>query len=108
LRWQSVGQLTPKDYYVISAAYMRYGAEWYEVHWTKETSWLISDKKYLLDLSDDGRFRWAVRVMERTDQFDKNGKPIGLPRSPLSEVWTFEWKRSSDSGPAPTPVLPPP
>jgi hypothetical protein len=90
-------------------AWLYRGAEGYDVSWTKDTGFQISDRKYLLELSDDGRFRWRVRVMERTDQVNKNGQPVFLARSPQSEVWVFEWLRPSDSpGPAPTPPVPEP
>jgi hypothetical protein len=108
LEWQSVGQLAADEYYVPTVAYLRFGETWYdETPWTKELSWTMSDHGYLLDLSDNGQFRWAVRVMRRTGVNDK-GKPEGTARSPMSEVRTLEWKRSGGGGEPGTPEPPPP
>ena len=108
LNWTPVGQLAPDEYYEVVVAYLHYGDEWYDRTWLRETSWELTENRYLLDLSDDGHYRWAVHVMRRTGLNDEN-KPVGVARSPMSEVWTLEWKRSGggggDSG---TPEPPPP
>jgi hypothetical protein len=98
LNWQPVGSLAPDEYYVPTVAYQRYGETWYdETPWTKETTWALSDHRYLLDLSDNGEYRWAVRVMRRTG-VNAEGRPEGTPRSPLSEVRALTWRRSGGSG----------
>ncbi len=110
LRWEPVGQLAPDEYYVPTVAFLRFGETWYdETPWTKQPSWDMSEHRYLLDLSDNGEFRWAVRVMRRTG-INNEGKPEGTARSPLSEVRTLEWKRSGGGGGGGdgTPEPPPP
>jgi hypothetical protein len=110
LSWQPVGQLAPDEYYVPTVAYLRFGETWYdETPWSKQPSWDMSSHRYLLELSDDGSFRWAVRVMRRTG-INNEGKPEGTARSPLSEVRTLEWKRSGGGGDGGggTPEVPPP
>jgi hypothetical protein len=98
LEWEPVGQLAPDEYYVPTVAWERFGETVYdETPWIKETRWLMSEHQYLLELSDNGEFRWAVRVMRRTGINDA-GKPAGTPRSPLSEVRTLLWKRRGDGG----------
>lgn len=98
LRWQPVGELAPNEYYVPTVAYTHLGETWYdETPWSKETAWTLSDHRYLLDLSDDGQFRWGVRVIARTGINDE-GRPEGLAASPLSEVWTLVWKPPSEGG----------
>ncbi len=98
LRWEPVGQLAPDEYYVPAVHYLRYGDSWPdETPWLKEPSWEMSEHRYLLELSDDGDFRWAVRVMRRTG-INNEGKPEGTARSPMSEVRTLEWKRPGGGG----------
>jgi hypothetical protein len=95
LQWQPVGNLAPDEYYEIVVAYSPSqdpGKTWYdETPWTKGTSWNLSDHGYLINLSSDGVFRWAVHVMRRTGINDK-GKPTGVARSPMSEVRPLTWK----------------
>jgi hypothetical protein len=108
LSWQPVGQLAPNEYYVPTVAYLHFGETWYdETPWTKETSWALSDHRYLLELSDNGEFRWAVRVMRRTGINDK-GQPTGVARSPMSEVRVLIWRRASGGGGGQATSEPPP
>lgn len=108
LTWQSVGELPLGAYYEVTVAYSRLGETWYdEVPWTQDTSWTLSDHGYLLDLSDDGQFRWSVQVVRQTGA-DANGNPTGIPLSPPSDVWTLIWRRAADGTPAVPPPLPPP
>jgi hypothetical protein len=116
LRWQPVGQLPLDGYYVATVAYSHLGDTWHdEVPWTKETNWRLSEHSYLLDLSDDGLYRWSVQVMLQTG-VDGDGNPIGEPLSGPSDEWTLTWTRSWDgdggtkppsSGPGPAPPTPP-
>jgi hypothetical protein len=112
LRWQGSAPLSVKEYYVVQVVYDHLsGQEYVEKLFTKETSWLLSERRYLLDISRDGKFRWFVQVQERTGEFDSNGQPLGVPRSPPSEVRAFEWRRSSGGsggGQPATPVIPNP
>jgi hypothetical protein len=99
LSWQSVGQLPANVYYVITVAYSHFEETWYdETPWTKNTSWTLSEHRYLLDLSDDGQFRWSVQVMRQ---------PAGIAVSPMSEVRTLIW-RTEGGGPSKPPTPPPP
>jgi hypothetical protein len=108
LSWQSIGPLPEDVYYVITVKYAHLGDTWYdETPWTKETSWRLSDHRYLLDLSDDGIFVWSVQVMRQTD-LDADGKPMGLGLSPSSEVRRLTWERQNSGQTVPTPEPPPP
>jgi hypothetical protein len=111
LSWQPVAQLAPNEYYVPTVAYLRLGETWYdETPWINQpslTRWDLSDHRYLLDLSDDGQFRWAVRVMRRTG-INEEGRPEGVAVSPLSEVRTFIWKAPTEGGGGGTPPPPKP
>ena len=105
LVWQPVDKLPADAYYAISVAYSHEGATWYDdVPWTRNTSWALSEHRYLLDLSDDGQFRWSVQVVRQTG-VDAGGKPTGLPLSAPSTVRTLIWRRTSPVG---TPLPPPP
>jgi LysM repeat protein len=108
LTWQPVGQLGPDDYYVTTVAYLHLGETWYdETPWTKETHWTLSEHRYLLDLSDNGQFRWAAQVMRRTG-IDDEGRPLGIAVSPSSEVRTLIWEASTDGDGRDTPAPPGP
>ena len=112
LQWTSVGSLPADAYYVITLAYPHGNATCYdETPWLKETSWLVNEHSYLLDLSNDGSFVWSVQVMRRTGE-DEHGRPVGVPLGPMSEERSFNWMRSSGGGgggePEPTPPPPPP
>jgi hypothetical protein len=92
---------------VLTVAYSHGGATWYDdVPWTRGTSWMLSEHRYLLDLSDDGLFRWSVQVYRQTG-VNANGEPVGVPISAPSEVRAILWRTTTEGG-APTPALPPP
>jgi hypothetical protein len=101
LRWESVGPLANNAYYRIQVAYLHFGETWYDdTPWTKSTSWALSDHAYLVEdtsLSDDDRFHWAVQVMRKTGN-DADGKPTGVPASPLSEARNLTWRKSTGGG----------
>jgi hypothetical protein len=112
LTWQPVGELPPDAYYEIIVAYSHLAATWHdEVPWTQDTSWTLSEHRYLLDLSDDGQFQWSVQVVRQTGVED-DGTPVGVPLSSPSEVRTFLWRRTYGGGGKPpeknTPPVPPP
>jgi hypothetical protein len=91
LQWKPVGSLPSDAYYVPSLTFFHYGEKWTdETPWLKDCTWRLSDHAYLLTLSDDGVYRWSVRVMRKTG-VDAQGRPVGVPVSPASEVWTFHW-----------------
>jgi hypothetical protein len=107
LTWQPVGELPAGAFYEVIVTYMHLGETWYdEVPWTRDTNWILTEHPYLLDLSDDGQFRWSVQVVRQTG-VDANGNPTGIPLSAPSEEWTLIWRRASDGG-AGTPAVPPP
>jgi serine/threonine protein kinase len=98
LSWRPVGQLADEEHYKITVAYAHQGQTWYdEVPWTRDTNWLLSEHRYLLDLCDDGRYRWSVQIVRRTG-VDADGKPVGTPLSPASEERTLTWQLASDGG----------
>jgi hypothetical protein len=98
LEWQSVGQLPADAYYVVTLAYSHHGDTWYdETPWIKNTWWVMSEHRYLLDLSDDGLFRWSVQIKRQTG-VDNQGAPIGLPSSPMSKERTLTWRASAAGG----------
>jgi hypothetical protein len=98
LEWEGVGALAADEYYAPVVEWQRFGEPVLdETPWVKETFWRMSDHRYLLDYSDNSEFRWSVQVMRRTGT-DDQGRPVGTPRSPMSEVRTLVWKRQGDSG----------
>ncbi|MBN1658350.1 MAG: hypothetical protein JXA93_08120 [Anaerolineae bacterium] len=102
LEWQPLVGLPDNGYYAITIAYSHFGATWYEeVPWTRDTSWTLSDRKYLLDLSDDGWFWWSVQAMRQTG-VDADGDPVGLALGPSSEIRTLRWMKAGGGG-EPTP-----
>jgi capsular polysaccharide biosynthesis protein len=109
LAWEPVGKLPVDSYYAVTVAYSHNGTTWYDdVPWTQDTSWTLSEHVYLLDLSEDGLFRWSVQVVRQTG-LDAEGKPLGEPLGAPSEVRTLTWRRaSSGGGPTLPPPLPPP
>lgn len=108
LMWQPVGALPPGVFYVITLAYPHEGATWYdETPWTQETSWRMSEHRYLLDLADGGHFTWSVQVRRRTG-VGADGRPTGVPLGPESEVRTLTWRRPSGGGGGGRPNTPEP
>jgi hypothetical protein len=105
LSWEPLGPLPPDAYYVVTLAYSHLGETWYDdPPWVRSTSWLLSERSYLLNLSDDGLFNWSLQVMQQTGT-DADGKPTGVPLSLMSDVWTLVWKESG--GPKPKPTIEP-
>jgi hypothetical protein len=103
LSWQSVGTLPAEAYYVVTVAFQHLGDMWYdEIPWLKETSWTLSEHKYLVDLADGSRFLWSVQVMLRTGQ-DAEGNPTGVSISQSSETWSLFWYRAGGTPPPPPP-----
>ncbi len=103
LRWQSVGTLPARAYYVVTVAFQHFGDTWYdEIPWLKETGWTLSEHEYLVDLADDSRFLWSVQVMRRTGQ-DAEGDPTGVAISPSSETRSLYWYRPTGGTPPPPP-----
>mgnify|MGYP001819882015 CR=1 FL=1 len=110
MTWQVVGELPPGARFMITVAYTHQGETWYdEVPWTRNTSWILSEHSYLLDLSDDGQYLWSIQVMHQTG-VDASGQPIGVPLSAPSEERTLIWRRAGGGGDTPegTPPVPPP
>jgi hypothetical protein len=84
LNWGAVPNLPADAYYVGTLAYTHLGATWYdEVPWTRETSWILSEHRYLLDLADHGLMTWSVQVTAKTGE-DEEGNPLGTAISPAS------------------------
>jgi hypothetical protein len=111
LRWNAVGSLPADGYYVVHLAYTHNGATWTDdTPWIKAIQWAVSEHDYLPNLSDDGRFRWSVRVMRQTGT-DARDRPTGVALSPASAERTFIWQRAAGGepgpGPPPTPAPPP-
>jgi hypothetical protein len=101
LQWQAASPLPEDAFYAIAVAYSHHGQTWYdETPWTKDTRWALSEHPYLLDLSDDGRFRWWVQVMRKSGE-NGEGKPTGLALSPKSSerVLLWRWEGGGRSGP---------
>ena len=98
LAWQPMGVLSPDAYYVLTVGYVHLGDTWFdEVPWTRDTSWTLSEHRYLQDLCDDGRYWWSVQVM-RPAGTDGTGRPAGVPLSAPSEERVLTWQRASSGG----------
>jgi hypothetical protein len=91
--------------------YSHQGDTWTDkAPWTEDTRWILSEHRYLLDLSDDGVFHWAIQVMLQTG-VDETGWPVGRPVSPRGEERTLYWLYQGGGQPTPTkeiPKTPPP
>ena len=102
LVWEFSAELPADAYYVLWVAYTHAGETWYDdVPWTRDTSWQLSEHRYLLDLSDDGWFWWSVQVYRQTG-VDTHDRPVGEPISPASQERAVRWA-STDGGPSVTP-----
>lgn len=94
LQWKPVGELPAGAFYVPTVTFFHYGETWVDdTPWLQDCTWTISEHDYLPSISDNGVFRWSVRVMRQTGVDPKTGKPVGVPLSPKSEEWTFLWTR---------------
>ena len=104
LVWQPLIGLFLGDYYAITVAYSHLGATWHDqVPWTRDTSWTLSEHNYLLELCDDGWFRWSVQAMRQTG-VDADGKPVGSALSAPSEVRTLGWMKGNGGPTTPQPA----
>lgn len=66
LRRLPVQGLPPDGYCVVALAYDHQDKAWYdEVPWTRGADWMLTEHRYLLDLSDNEMFRWSVQVMRQ-------------------------------------------
>jgi len=100
LAWEFSAELPADAYYVLSVAYTHAGETWHDdVPWTRAMSWTLSEHRYLLDLCDDGWYWWSVQVYRRTG-VNADGKPVGVPMSPASQVWAVRWG-GIEGGPEP-------
>jgi hypothetical protein len=109
LAWRPVAGLPVDAFYVITVAYAHNGETWYdEVPWTRNTNWTLSEHDYLLELSDDGWFRWSVQVVRRTG-IGADGSPEGVTLGEPSATWRLNWKPPASGGSkSSTPAVPPP
>ncbi len=108
LAWQAVDGLPADAYYAVTVPYLHEGVTWYDqVPCTRNTSWALSEHRYLPELSDDGEFRWSVQVMRQTGE-SADCRSTGLPLSALSSVRTLIWMKTSGGGGGGTPPVPPP
>jgi serine/threonine-protein kinase len=98
LEWSPVKpSLAPDEYYFITIPYRHQGQLWTDFAWTQQTSWPLREHEYLLDMSDDGTFRWSVVLMRQTGTGD-NGVPQGIPLSQSSQERSLVWRRPSPGG----------
>jgi hypothetical protein len=111
LAWRPVAGLPVDAFYVITVAYAHQGETWYdEVPWTRDTNWTLTEHDYLLELSDDGWFRWSVQVVRRTG-IGADGSPEGVTLGEPSATWRLKWNPPSSGDGKPksgTPPVPPP
>lgn len=105
LTWSPVKPaLGPDEYYRLSMPYNHEGRVWIDYAWTKETSWLASQRQYLLDLSDDGRFAWSVALIRQPGAEINNLAEDDILLSQPSAERVFVWRvgGGGDGGGGPT------
>lgn len=98
LAWRSVKPtLASDEYYLVNLDYKHGGQIWTDYVWTKQNQWLVKEHAYLLDQASDGRFTWAVKLMQAA-ALPADGKPTGAevllsgvsqPREFLWTNWTY-------------------
>lgn len=110
LEWQSVGQLPGEAYYevqVLFAPRQDPTQVWKdEIPWMKDTRWTLSEHLYLFDLASDGQFTWSAQVVQKTGE-DADGRPVGIPVSPMSASHRLFWKPRLTGGEATATPRPP-
>ena len=92
LRWKPVPDLPEDAYYALTVAYCQDGVMWVDdTPWVQTNTWELSLHAGLPQMSDDGLFRWTVRVMRQVAVDPETGWPLGIALSEPSEVWSFRW-----------------
>lgn len=91
LRWESVGELDPDEYYEVTIRRTWQGEPYYAgSDWVKEPQYLVPIE-LVYDTSDLDEYTWWVTVKRQTGTNESGGK-VGKPLSPPSEKRTFIWK----------------
>lgn len=91
LKWESVGELAPDEYYEVTIMRTWQGEPYYAgSDWVKESQYLVP-KELVHGTSDLGEYTWWVTVKRQTSTNASGGK-VGTPLSPPSEKRTFVWK----------------
>lgn len=97
LRWSAVKPtLADNEYYLISIDFRHKGQLWTDVAYTKQTSWPLSEHKYLFDLSDNGEFDWSVQLIQEVER-NEEGIPAGPALSFSSVQRKLYWRPQSSS-----------
>ena len=106
LRWSPVkGQLGQGEYYIITIKFRHSGQLWTDYAFTDQAEWPLTNHGYLLDVADDDRFTWSVKVLRATGM-SEDGVPTGDEISERSGERQFaivagapaETKRSPEPG----------
>lgn len=91
LRWESVGQLGPDEYYEVTISRTWQGEPYYAgSDWVQEPQYLVP-AELVYGTSDLDEYTWWVTVKRQTGTNESGGK-VGEPLSPPSEKRTFIWK----------------
>jgi tetratricopeptide (TPR) repeat protein len=99
LKWKPIKPaLAPDEYYRLTMPYNHEGQVWIDYVWTKETNWLVSQRQYLLDLSDDGRFAWSVALIREPRAGINNLAEDDILLSQPSAERVFVWQAGGNGG----------
>lgn len=91
LRWESVGELAPDEYYEVTISRTWQDEPYYAgSDWVKEPQYLVP-AELVYGTSDLDEYTWWVTVKRQTDTNESGGK-VGEPLSPPSAKRTFIWK----------------
>lgn len=89
LSWTWHAELGEGALFAITMAYRQGGTTRYvDLPWLAEPHCEVPEDVLAAASADEGRFFWAVMVVERTGT-DAAGSPMGVPLSAMSEVRTF-------------------
>jgi hypothetical protein len=92
LRWESLGQLGPNEYYAVRMTWQQDGQLAYGGTNVKDNFWIVPPNLYwgLADQFTGRKYEWYVYIEEITT--DETGKQVGRPISEVSDPLFFLWQ----------------